>query len=484
MMTAGSDRGRRAFGYVRVSKSRDDMISPEIQRDEITRFAEQKGWTVIAVYEDLDLSGRSWDRGRREGLNRLLDDALAGACDVVLFYRIDRLAREEADFHAILATLTRAGIHCDSPGNPNDGSPESALIWSISAALAKYESVKIGARLRDAHRRLAREGRWSGGPPPYGFKRVQDGNGVRLVAEPQEQEVRLWIHEKYHQGWGAQRIARALNQRGVPTQQGKTWQRATVEVILFRPIQVGAREVDGKLVFGGNIEAIVPLDIYQQTLAIREARRHKPQKGRPPRTPLTGRHVRCGTCGSRLYARYHRKPPVLYYTCHGRRQGLCDRGPAVKVDELISHVEERLFQRLKRAHAPRTRPPAPSIAPLREAVDQVEQALGRLASMYAAGELLEGEYRAARELQLKRLEKAERALERAIARTEDLAQADIIDATWEDLGEMTRAQWRALSVQAQRDIYDLVLDRVVVYPVEEPSRLRSRKARRIEVYWR
>ena len=63
----------------------------------------------------------------------------------------------------MLAALRRAGVVCDSPSNPNDGSPESDLIWSISAALAKYESGRLGARLRDAHRKLARMG---GGPAP------------------------------------------------------------------------------------------------------------------------------------------------------------------------------------------------------------------------------------------------------------------------------------------------------------------------------
>lgn len=311
----------RAYAYVRVSKARDEMISPEIQRDEITRFANQKGWTIVGWYEDLDLSGRAWDRGRREGLNRLLDDALAGGCDVVLFYKIDRLAREEEDFHAILAALRRSGIHCDSPGNPNDGSPESALIWSISAALAKYESVKIGSRIRDAHRRLRSTGRWHGGPVPFGFRLERGENGSQLVADPEEQQVRLWIHDRYHRGWGGQRIARDLNKRGVPTQRGSTWERATVEAILFRPSQVGARDVEGELVFGGNIEAIVPLETYEKTLVIRESRRRRPQTGRPPRVPLTGRHVRCGTCGGRLYARYQHTPPVLYYTCNGRTQG-------------------------------------------------------------------------------------------------------------------------------------------------------------------
>ena len=150
------------------------MISPEIQRDEISRYCDKKGWEVSEWFQDLDLSGRAWDRKKRKGLDDLLGRALAGECDAVVFYRIDRLSREEADLHAMLAALQRAGVICDSPGNPNDGSPEASLLWSISAALAKYESVRLGARLKDAHKKLARMGRWSGGPVPWGWRRVRD----------------------------------------------------------------------------------------------------------------------------------------------------------------------------------------------------------------------------------------------------------------------------------------------------------------------
>ena len=153
----------RTYAYIRVSKERDDMISPEIQRDEISAYCGKKGWEITEWFQDLDLSGRAWDRRKRKGLDDLMARALAGECDAVVFYRIDRLSREEEDFHAVLAALQRAGVVCDSPGNSNDGSPEASLIWSISAALAKYESVRLVARLKDAHRKLARMGRWEVG---------------------------------------------------------------------------------------------------------------------------------------------------------------------------------------------------------------------------------------------------------------------------------------------------------------------------------
>ena len=97
----------RTFAYIRVSKERDDMISPEIQRDEIARYCEKKGWEVTEWFQDLDLSGRSWDRKKRKALDELMARALAGECDAVVFYRIDRLSHKGADFHSTMTSLKR-----------------------------------------------------------------------------------------------------------------------------------------------------------------------------------------------------------------------------------------------------------------------------------------------------------------------------------------------------------------------------------------
>ena len=109
-------------------------------------------------------------------------------------------------------------------------------------------------------------------------------------------------------------------------------------------------------------------------------------------------------------------------------------------------------------------------------MELLEEILGKLATMYAGGELGEGEYREARQIQLEKLEKAEERLEKAARRTEDLVRGDLLEDTWRDLGQMTSEQWRELSIQAQRDIYDLILDKVIVNPADKPPRLR--------VYWR
>lgn len=50
------------LGYIRVSKERADMISPDIRRDEIMRYAVRHDLETVEWFEDLDLSGRTDER--------------------------------------------------------------------------------------------------------------------------------------------------------------------------------------------------------------------------------------------------------------------------------------------------------------------------------------------------------------------------------------------------------------------------------------
>lgn len=460
------------------------MISPEIQRDEIARYCEKKGWEVTEWFQDLDLSGRSWDRKKRKALDDLMARALGGECDAVVFYRIDRLSREEADFHPMLAALRRAGVVCDSPSNPNDGSPESDLIWSISAALAKYESVRLGARLRDAHRKLARMGRWSGGRAPWGWHRVRDEAGVRLEADSELRNTRLWMHARYQQGWALRRIARALNEQGVPTVTGSAWRERTVLSILSTPWQVGARVADGEFVFGGNIEPLIPMEVFRKTMLAMEARKRRSQAGRPPRVPLTGRHVRCGTCGGPMYCRYSHQVNDLYYGCYEKSHGMCERGVAVRANWLIPEVERRLLERVKGARTkPRTLHAVDPVEPCAEEVRRIEGSLGQLAALFVEGQLLEGEYQEARKVQLRRLADANKRLDGAVRRSEAIVRAECVEEMLRGLADIGAEGWAALSVQAKRDIFDVVIDRVIVYPKEQPHN-RWAPPHKIKVLWR
>ena len=48
--------GIKVAGYVRLSKDREDTTSPQRQREAIKRLCADRGWDLVELFEDIDVS--------------------------------------------------------------------------------------------------------------------------------------------------------------------------------------------------------------------------------------------------------------------------------------------------------------------------------------------------------------------------------------------------------------------------------------------
>ena len=78
----------KAYFYCRVAH--DDSFSLERQAEELRRYAEQAGYTIVGVAAEHG-SGLTLDR---PALQELTEAVLAGKVDVVLVNSLDRLGRD------------------------------------------------------------------------------------------------------------------------------------------------------------------------------------------------------------------------------------------------------------------------------------------------------------------------------------------------------------------------------------------------------
>ncbi|MDA8218593.1 MAG: recombinase family protein, partial [Dehalococcoidales bacterium] len=346
--------------------------------------------------------------------------------------------------------------------------PEGSFLWDLNAILARYESLKTGARLSDMHARLAREGRWHGGEAPFGWRRVKDEEGARLVLEPAEATWRHWCHERYQAGYPVQRLVRELNEAGVRSRRGRPWATAGVVQLLTTPYNVGARLVDGELAFGGNIEPCLDLETYQRTLALYALRRQQGfRPGREPKTALGGRLVRCGTCGERLYLHWNYRDGVNNYQCEGRLRGLCSHGVCIREAKLRAYVEPRLIARLTQGRPQMPEKPQEDVGPILADLERQRASQARLVALYADGGVTREEFEAGRKVQRARLLAAEERLARVAVRLET-APGPLPP----ELSAAVAARWPDLTAQEQRDIYRAVVDHVIVYPASHTPRMR------------
>src|SRR6516225_6633381 len=213
----------------------------------------------------------------RPGLERLRDQAAAGAIDRLYVLDPDRLSRKYAYQVLILEELARCGAEVVFLKNPIGRGPEQDLLLQIQGVIAEYERAKIMDRCCRGKQHAARHGSvnvLSGAPYGYRYVGKHEGGGeARYQVLAEEARVVRKIF-----GWvGRERcsigeICRRLRRDGIPTRTGKpAWDRATVWLILKNPAY------RGKAAFG------------KTRAGAYKPQRLRPQRGRPqqPRRPVT-----------------------------------------------------------------------------------------------------------------------------------------------------------------------------------------------------
>lgn len=299
----------RAAIYVRLSRDTDATTSPERQRADCIALAEQRGWEVAFIEEDIDVSA-SKQRLDRAGLDRLR--ARYAEIDVVIFWKVDRLARSLLDFAALMDEAEKAGVALVSVKEPIDMStPMGRAMAQIVAIFAELEAKTIGMRVASAQEYLVREGRARGGSVVFGYTTVPNPNGPGFIYAPDPDCAPLVKEaaERVLAGESLYSICRDWNARGVPRQRsGKDWSIKVLGAVLRNPTLTGKTVRKGQVLRGDDGLPVVHwtpiLDDATQRAVIEEidARRATPTGHRWDSEHLLAGIVRCAACDRPLYA--------------------------------------------------------------------------------------------------------------------------------------------------------------------------------------
>ncbi|MGA2149728.1 MAG: recombinase family protein [Bryobacteraceae bacterium] len=210
----------KAIGYVRVSteKQADFGVSLEAQSEKVRAMAVVQGAELAEVIIDAGESAKSLNR---PGMARLLSLVDAGAVEVVIIAKLDRLTRSVKDLAELLERFTRRGVSLVSVAESLDtGTAAGRLVLNIMTAVSQWEREAIGERTRDAmHHKRANGERV--GTVPFGYRTAADG--VRLEGDQAEQSILSRIRELKAAGHTTRQIAAELNRQGFTTRRGTAW---------------------------------------------------------------------------------------------------------------------------------------------------------------------------------------------------------------------------------------------------------------------
>jgi DNA invertase Pin-like site-specific DNA recombinase len=148
--------------YLRVS-TKDKGQETENQASGLRDFCARQGWTIVGEYED-HLSGKT---SKRPAMERLMADAAARRCDIVLAWALDRFTREGvAETFEYIKRLKASSVefwslteeHFRTTGATGE------LMMAIAAWIAKQERIRISERTKAGLATARRKGKVLGRP--------------------------------------------------------------------------------------------------------------------------------------------------------------------------------------------------------------------------------------------------------------------------------------------------------------------------------
>ncbi len=395
---------KRAAAYLRCSTDRQEQSIPD-QKIALEAYALEEGLEVIRWFEDEGRSGTQ--EANRPAFQELIRIVENGQKDfqLILVYDVTRWGRW-ADANA----PAYWEHHCKRHQVPviftheqfkNDGTVGSHLHKHIQFSSAGQYAVDLAKVTVRGMKSNAKKGFFSGGQPPYGYRRLlceEDGTPIQVLGPGErkldDQKVRLTLGPEAEvkcirrifrlytvHGYTVKSIVKKLNEErlngGVPAPLGRAWSISTIYGILRNRVYTGAiifnRRCKSHLIYPESIgghhdesewvitedshEAIVSVDMWGkcQKGVHQNANFRKPK----PTSPylLTGL-IRCNHCGHNFQG--HRraagknKPIVyLYYQCGGYQR----KGPtecisfSIPKDELEKQIIKAIRRRLKRSGA-------------------------------------------------------------------------------------------------------------------------------------
>lgn len=159
-----------------------------------------------------------------------------GAYDLVLVYRMDRLARKTVAALQAVETMRDAGVRLYSVTESLDtADPSKYFQITLMMMLAQQASDDTSARIKGSKSYAKQVGGWRGGAVLYGHQvattingtgavvPVRDAHGYRTLAvDPAKAVVLRWAVERILQdGWSLMDVVHDLNERQVPSPRNK-----------------------------------------------------------------------------------------------------------------------------------------------------------------------------------------------------------------------------------------------------------------------
>lgn len=345
-----------------VNRNDNNEVDLPTQRNACMRLVEQHpDWEFVKEYQEV---GSAYNNSfeHRDKLMEANADIENGIINVFVCFMFDRIGRIEQETPAVVEHFVVCGaeVWSTKEGQRTFDNHTDTLLNYLTFWQAGGESKKTSIRVTEAMTTMAEEGKYLGGKPPYGYKRIDTGGTTKkglpqrtfAINEEEAVNVRIMYQLSAARHYGCHRIAAYLNERGITTRNGKQWGNASIANILRNPIYKGYKAYNRSTTKASGVAlgegrqkkqrrqpkeiwtlpkepnpdwVIIPEDIWEEVQRIRDAVVLSQKEQQRDNLSIDDRplgrtkllfigYTYCGCCGSKMNTAYS---PYRWKTADG-----------------------------------------------------------------------------------------------------------------------------------------------------------------------
>jgi DNA invertase Pin-like site-specific DNA recombinase len=424
---------KHVAAYVRQSQDeRGDAASIKRQQDRIAEECRRRGWQLVATYSDL---ARSAANGKaRPELDRMMSHL--GDIDVVMFTRLDRLARSVSHLLKLVDETQEAGVQLVATDDEIDTTRASGrAMLQMRGVFAELELETIRERYKSMIDAKKAKDEWLG-RAPFGWKI----EGKHLVPDRAQQATLRKAARTYVRGGTYADAAEIL---------GVAAPSVARRILMTRRVQDALGELGDDL-----------------AVTLRSRRMDRvPGSSRS----LLGGIARCAECGG----------PMRQSSTRAGRSGLwkqyrCPESghSGISGSWLEEHVAQVVLDGLDPKQIERRMRERQKTAPKAAEVAVIEARIVELEDMVGDGTLSRAAFVRQRERQLARIKEL---------RQEEVEEAPELPV---EIARNLEAYWPKMTTLERRDVIRAVVRRVVVSKAAPRSNGRAPTEDRVQIEWR
>ena len=334
-----------ALARVSSREQEREGFSLDVQETALKAYAEKHGGTILRLFRIAETASQS---DERKTFRELVSFAKKRApeLDGLLFYKVDRAARNLFDYVELERLESEYGVPFISVSQPTEMTPAGRMMRRTLANMASFYTEQQSVDVREGLARRVKEG-WFVCKAPYGYANVRrNGRGVVEIDPIAGENVRRIFRLYAYESLTLDQLVEVLNAEGRVFRAPSTpFPRSSVHNILQDRAYIGELEYKGQW-YPGRHEPLVDRVTWDRVRAIMDRCVYHSHA-----LTYAGEFITCGHCGLPITGERKTKQTksgpreYVYYRCarYSRKGHPRDR---VREEELDRQMLA-LFEKMK-----------------------------------------------------------------------------------------------------------------------------------------